>query len=215
MKKGIIAIGMSAAAVIAVSAGLVIGKQNLLRTNAGLTASGANRTLVFDHNSEIHNEGSANDFYALEGMMKLRCLAGFSSNDGGLMRMQGSVIICYNELNENNIYYGFEQATVTSISMTYKLVGQETCDYLVRWIGWSENNSDVEHNPAKTNMIEGSISTSEEYQTITWNTGDFFTNQETEKTYGKGCGTILITTLFDEIGPYALVKDLTVTYTCK
>ena len=215
MKKGIISIGMSAAAVIAISAGLVIGKQNLLRTNAGLTASGANRTLVFDHNSEVHNEGSPNDFYVLEGNMKLRCATGYASNDGGLMRMYATSFFCYNEVNSDNIYYGFEQATVTSISMTYKLIGEETSNYIVRWIGFSENSSDMEYNPAKTNMIEGSISASEEYQTITWNTGDFFTNQEDEKTYGKGCGNIMISTLFNQMGTYVAIKNFTITYTCK
>ena len=211
MKKNVL-VGLSVGcslAVIAVSALALNPNKNFLALAGGLTAQESDRTLTFDKDVQFEKVGS------FAGIASIEMMRGLSTNcaqlENGFMRVKSSFNVYYNEL-DNTLpasihYYGFGGATVTSVSLSYKV--SEACTLKALWSRIKESKSVSYIDDSYNAYTEVALTVSSDIQTVTINGGGFINNQVTAK--NNICPSVCLKTTeglaFD-------IYSVTINYTC-
>ena len=175
-KKLIIGMSLACAAILASTTALTLTHNKMLTAKAG----GNERTLIFNEDSEI--TFSNNTATASEGNMRLYCDYGFDMGQGMFLTASGSSHyfgVYYNEIvgGGYNVYQGFNEATVTSVTIRYKTTNGQNV-YLC-WGNLKEDKSEMQFYGDAT--TEFTMYGSEFVREDTIAAGDFFTNQEAAK----------------------------------
>ena len=175
-KKLLIGMSIGCAALLTGTSVVALTHNNILKVKAG----GNERTLVFNEDSEI--TFSNNTATASEGNMRLYCDYGFDMGQGMFLTASGSSHyfgVYYNELvgGGYNVYQGFNEATVTSVTIRYKTTNGQNV-YLC-WGNLKEDRSEMQFYGDATTQF--TMYGSEIVREDTISAGDFFTNQEAAK----------------------------------
>ena len=130
-KKLLIGMSIGCAALLTGTSVVALTHNNILKATAG----GNERTLVFNEDSEI--TFSNNTATASEGNMRLYCDYGFDMGQGMFLTASGSSHyfgVYYNELvgGGYNVYQGFNEAIVTSVTIRYKTSNGQPLNILLQ-----------------------------------------------------------------------------------
>ena len=202
-KKLVLGMSIGCAAILACTTALALSHSNMLRVKAG----GNDRTLVFDKDSTITTSG--NTLTASEGMMRFYGNYGQTLTDGLYRSYYGSshfVAIYYDELvgQGYNVYQGFNDATVTSITFVYQTSNGKSAS--IGWGNLSADRSTVENYGGATTEFTF-YGNSSVILTTTITEGDFFDNQANAKSSVYRC---IVLRGISEVDIYSV----TVNYTC-
>ena len=203
MKKGLLLGVITASTAIACSAGFILGNKGV-RIEAA-KAGGKDRTLVFD--KDVANVAQGNGAIASVGSMRAYTNTYTSLENGFAKAEDGKVCIYYNEIvgSGYNCYHGFEDASVTSLTIQYK-ADNDTFIY-AEWGSLSAAFAISKFNDSTTTA---DVSKSDEIQTLTFNSGNFINNQETAKS------SVYPVICIRTYGSVAVsFYSITVNYTCK
>ena len=167
---------IACAATLACTTMIALNHNKIFATLAGgITENGNDRVLTFDKDSAV-TFNSNHTAKVSHGKMSAFSNYASSIANGLMEATQGNLIIYYDELN-GNYYHGFEQATVTSVSVTYKCY--ENLSLNLYWGLLSvEESSLIPHSEYASTT---SITASSEPQTYTFTSGSFFADQATVK----------------------------------
>ena len=172
-KKLLIGMSIGCAALLTGTSVVALTHNNILKATAG----GNERTLVFNEDSEI--TFSNNTATASEGNMRLYCDYGFDMGQGMFLTASGSSHyfgVYYNELvgGGYNVYQGFNEAIVTSVTIRYKTSNGQNV-YLC-WGNLKEDRTEMQFYGDATTQF--TMYGSEIVREDTISAGDFFRSEE-------------------------------------
>ena len=206
-KKLIFGMTIACAATLACSTLIAINHQKIFQTLAGgITENGKDRVLTFDKDSPY--TATEHGGYVQEGKFIGLANWGNTSTDGFIKVTDGFFLIFYNQtlgLEQNDYFYGFDQATVTSVSISYKVTEE-----LPFYLKWAKIYSSYAPSSYSAAVCSQTATVSDEVQTMTFTSGDFFDNQTTAK--ANACKGILLGTTVNKKN-FELF-NVTVNYTC-
>ena len=197
-KKLIIGMSLACAAILASTTALTLTHNKMLTAKAG----GNERTLVLDKNVSLTTSGSYGS--SSIGMMSVSTYQTSQLEDG----YANAKLLCvyYPDYISNiNTYGGFEQATVTSISISYKVAEAGTLQ--VKW-GGRKGDGSLTSTSNSQYITEETLTVSDDVQTFTVAAGSNFIDNQTA---GKNSGFPSVY-LFGSI--VVSLYNITINYTC-
>lgn len=197
-KKIFIGLSIGCTALLVGAATLALTHNNMLKVKAGTNE----RTLVLDGNLPVTIQGlyGSSDI----GMMSVSTYQ-VSQLEGGYANCKFLCVYYPGYISGIGTYGGFQQSTVTSVSVSYKVT--EASTMTVKWGGVRENGSLISTSNADY-YTEQSLTVSDSIQTFTVSAGSNFIDNQVA---GKNTG---FPSVFLGGSGVVSVYSVTINYTC-
>ncbi len=177
-KKFIFTMSIACAATLACTTMIALNHNKIFATLAGgITENGNDRTLIFD--KDVALTATDHGYIGQVGKMVGRANWAQTLNNGFMKPTNGFFCIFYNQtlgLENYDYYYGFDQANVTSVSISYKVSTEATF-----YLKWSKVSATFSIANSSTAVCSQTATVSDDIQTMTFTTGAFFDEQATAK----------------------------------